>query len=337
MQAVFLAGGLGTRLRPLTTTRPKPLLPLLNRPMLLHLVDRLPDEIDEVVVTVGYMADEIRRFLATEDLGREVSVVEEPKPLGTGGALRNVVDRLDDPVVVFNADVISSLHLAEMLAFHRRKGGAGTLALWEVDDPRAFGVVALGEGSRIRTFVEKPKPEDAPSNLVNAGVYVLRRAGLEAIPSGREVSLERDVFPKLLGRGLYGYRFEGYWADAGTRENYLRAAKILLHHYGTSVNVAATIHPEADIVRPVLVGRDAVVHGALGPSACLGDGCVVRGRVANATLFDDVVVETGAVVEDSVVGEGCRIGPKATVKMSLLGDGVRVGRGQVVVDRRVGA
>ena len=325
MQAVVIAGGLGTRLRPLTYTRPKPLIPLLNRAMVLHVLDRLPREVDEVILPVNYMLDRIREFFEENDVGRPVRIVEEPTPLGTGGALKNVEPLIKGRFLVFNGDVISSVNVSDMIEHHEKSGGIATIALWEVEDPSAFGAVDLRQDSRIARFVEKPEKGKAPSGLINAGVYVFERDILSFIPGGRQVSMEREVFPKLTRRGLYGYKFEGYWADAGTLKNYLRVMKMLLASEGTSVNRSAKIGGTARIEKPVFIGRGCAIEGTVGPNASLGTGCRIEGgTVVNSALLDDVVVHRDAAVVDSIVGEGCRIGPRSSITGSIVGDGVTV-------------
>ncbi|MDX1534354.1 MAG: nucleotidyltransferase family protein, partial [Thermoplasmata archaeon] len=216
MQAVILAGGLGTRLRPITHTRPKALVPLLNRPMILHVLEALPAGVDEVIVAASYMVDALERFFDGRTEPRALSFVEEPEPLGTGGALRNLKGRLEGPFLALNGDVISSLDLEELVAEHAANGRIGTIALWEVDQPEAYGIVDVDGEGRIRRFLEKPGPDEVFSNWINAGAYVFEPVTLDRIPAGRPVSLEREIFPAILPEGLYGFPFEGYWSDAGT-------------------------------------------------------------------------------------------------------------------------
>jgi len=336
VQAVLIAGGLGTRLRPLTLTRPKALLPLVNRPMVLHILDRLPASVDEVILAANYRTEQLREFFAKQDVGRTVTIVREKRRLGTGGCLKNLEDRLSGTFLAFNGDVISSLAASDLLAAHRRLGGIGTIALWEVADPSAFGVVAL-DGERITKFVEKPPKEEAPSNLVNAGAYALEREVLAGIPKGEPASLEVDVFPKVVRKGLHGFRFSGYWADAGTLENFLRATEILLRTQGSEVSHRAKVLPTVRLNKPVAVAGDAMVEGEIGPVAVLGAGSVVRGRVSRSVLFDRARVEEGATVSGCIVGEGATIGPRSTVSDSVIADGAVVEAESEVVGERVKA
>jgi mannose-1-phosphate guanylyltransferase len=337
VQAVLIAGGLGTRLRPLTFTRPKALIPLVNKPLLLHVIERLPAAVDEVLVAANYRTDQLRAFFANADVGRRVTIAREKRPLGTGGCLKNLEDRLSGTFLAFNADVVSSLAVPDLVAAHRRHGGIGTIALWEVEDPSAFGVVAM-DGERVTKFVEKPPKGEAPSRLINAGAYVFEPEILAAIPDGGAASLERDVFPKILRKGLHGFRFSGYWSDVGTRENLIRATEILLRAQGSEVNRRAKVLPSARLTKPVAVAADATVGGEVGPVAVIGNGCVVMGaRVSRSVLFDRASVGDGATVTGSILGEGSIVGPRALVRDSIVGDGAVVDPEMELVDARVKA
>jgi mannose-1-phosphate guanylyltransferase len=337
VQAVLIAGGLGTRLRPLTFTRPKALIPLVNKPLVLHVLERLPADVDEVLIAANYRTEQLREFFAREDVGKRVTIVREKRPLGTGGCLKNLEDRISGTFLALNADVVSSLAVTDLLTAHRRNGGIGTIALWEVVDPSPFGVVAM-DGSRITTFVEKPPKGEAPSKLINAGAYVFEPEILAAIPEGGPASLERDVFPNVLRKGLYGFRFGGYWADVGTPESFLRATEILLRAQGSEVSRDAQVGT-ARLLKPVAVAAGAVLGGHVGPVASLGRECRVGddARISHSVLFDRVSVGDGATIAGSIVGEGCRIGPRAVVRDSILADDARVEAERTIVDARVKA
>ena len=334
MQAVIIAGGLGTRLRPLTFNRPKALVPLLNRAQILHILDRLPKTVDEVFVAVNYMYDRIREFFKETDAGRSVHVVEEPTPLGTGGAVKNVAPRLNGTCAVYNGDVIDSLDFSKFVAFHRKREALATIALFEVPDPSAFGVVAM-DGSRVTRFVEKPAPGEAPSRLVNAGRYLFEPEVLDEIESGRPVSMEIEVFPALARKGLYGFPFEGYWSDAGTLEGYLAATRILLANGGAAVDPKAKV-ARARLDGAVLVAEGCEVSGRLGPDVVLGSRCRVEAAtVSDSVLLDGASVEAGAVVTGSIIGEDSSVGPGATVEGSIVGDGARVRKGRRLIEERM--
>lgn len=327
MLSVVLAGGFGMRMRPLTLHRPKPLLPLMNEPMLDRLVRSMPGEVDRVVLAVNYMADAIRAHLREVDLGVRVEVVEEAEPLGTGGAFRNALgDRLGDEVFLgMNGDVVASLDLGAMLRAHDAHGGAGTIALWPVDDPSAFGVVETGADGRIVSFQEKPPRGQERSNLINAGAYVLRADLLASIKRGEAASIERDVFPRVLDRGLYGHRFGGFWLDAGTPPAYLQAHRELLWRRLPRRPRSLEAHRTARVLRPCLFGRGVRLGAGceVGPYAVLGDGCTVgRGaRVADSVLLPRGGVGARASVVRSILGEGATVANEGSVDGAVIEDG----------------
>ncbi len=322
MQLVVIAGGFGTRLRPLTLRRPKALVPLLNRPQIMHVLDRLPPDCDRVVVAVNYMYERVRDFFEALDSDVEVVVVNEPEPLGTGGAIKNVEEHVTGTFAVANGDVIDTVDFADFLKTHRKSGGIGTIGVTPVEDPTAFGVVAL-DGDRITRFVEKPQETEAPSNLANAGRYLFEPEIFDFIAEGRAVSLEREVFPALIPRGLYAFRETGLWSDAGTLPAYLEAQRLLLEHGGGGTGRRAELL--WDVIPPVLVGDGCFVEARLGPNVVLGRGCKVgRSVLRNAALLDSVSVDDKVEIEASLVGEGVAIGEGAIIRNSIIGDGVQV-------------
>lgn len=335
MQLLVIAGGLGTRLRPLTFDRPKALVPLLNRPQILYLLDRLPASVDEVLVAVNYKFEEVRAFFGRHKLGAKVTVVHESTPRGTGGAIKNVEDRLRGPFAAFNGDVIDRFDLGAFIRFHEGHGKIASIALWPVEDPSAFGVVAL-EGDRVTRFVEKPAKDDAPSNLVNAGRYLFEPEIFEFIGGGREVSLEREVFPRILDRGLMGFRYEGLWSDAGTLPSYLNAQRLLLSHKGAGVADDAEVS-RGELRAPVLVGEGCFVEGRVGPNVVLGRACRIgRASISDAALFDGVSVDDKADIQASIVGSGAAIGEGAVVRDTIVADGAQVPPHARIVGERVG-
>lgn len=329
MQAVVLAGGLGTRLRPITLTRPKPLLPILNRPLICRVMDLLPPQVDEIFVATGYLGDRVADFFARDGGRRRIEVVTEKSPLGTGGALKNLEDRLKDKFFVLNGDVICSLDLRKMLRYHEQKSGLATISLWEVDDPTAYGMVVLDPEGHISAFKEKPRRDEVTSHSVNAGTYILEPDILRYMEPGRETSIEKEVFPKVLARGLYGFRFEGHWFDAGTLNSYLKIHASLLNDIrggikrGKGASVPRTVAWSA----PVLLGDGCTIgeRTRIGPRACLGDrvslgqGCSVR----------DSVIHDGVVIGDRVLLEQCLVGENAVLESDvIIPPGTIVGDGQ---------
>src|SRR6202012_3522731 len=226
MQALILAGGEGTRLRPLTSTIPKPVVPLVDRPFIVYMLQWLRGHgVDDVILLCGFMSDEVKEVLGDGgDLGLRIRYVSEPRPLGTGGALRFSEKLLDDRFFMLNGDVLTDIDLTAQLAQHERTGAAATLGLIGVEDPTNYGLVRRHADLSVREFVEKPSAAAIDTNLVSAGAYILEREVLEIMaPAGAMISTDRDVSPRLVGAGLYGYEASGYWLDIGTPERYLQA------------------------------------------------------------------------------------------------------------------
>lgn len=307
--------------------------------MILSLLDTLSGSADEILLAVGTHLATFQAFFEGLEGGPEVTLIEETTPLGTGGALKQLEDRLTGAFLVLNGDVVSSLPLATLVAAHGDHDGLGTLALWAVEHPEAFGIVDLTEGGRIQRFLEKPSPEAIFSHLVNAGIYVLESKLLRHIPAGQPVSLEREVFPQVLDEGLFGMAFEGYWTDAGTREGYLEATRTLLEERGGYRGSGSQVAPGVALVAPCAIGASSRVEGGqLGPYTRLGAGCVLTGgRVVHSVLLDRVHVRPGAVVEDSLLGDDVVVGRGARLERCLVADGVHLPAGATHVAERVSA
>lgn len=307
VKALVLIGGFGTRLRPITYTVPKQLIPIAGKPLLYHVFDLLPRDLEEVVLATGYKANVIEAYVRDHCPPWPVRTVPELEPLGTGGGMKNAATGMSDPFFLLNSDVVTSVDLSALLALHRQRGGIGTMALAEVDDTRPYGVAALGADDRVEAFVEKPEPEDAPSHWINAGLAVWGGSVLDRIPAGRPVSFEREVVPGLLPEGLYGFRLRKYWEDAGTPERLLRSQQHLFED-GRG-------------------GKGGVPHGALG-SGPVAAGRGVRAQGASfgrfVTLGEDVTIEPGAHVENSILMDGTHVEKEAQVLSSILGPKVRV-------------
>ena len=210
MQAVILVGGEGTRLRPLTSTVPKPVVPLVDRPFIAYMLEWLRRHgVDDVVMSCGFLATAVRNVLGDgSQYGLRLRFIEEPEPRGTAGALKYAEDFLDERFLMLNGDVLTDIDLTAQIAQHDATGAVGTLALVPVDDPTAYGLVRLHEDQAVKEFVEKPSADQIDTKLISAGAYVLERAVLDLIPAGRNVSIEREVWPQLVGNGLYGYAAE---------------------------------------------------------------------------------------------------------------------------------
>jgi mannose-1-phosphate guanylyltransferase len=329
MQAVVLVGGEGRRLRPLTDTRPKPMMPLVDRPFVAHQLDHLRRHgITDVVFSCGYRPDALEAYFGDGSaLGMRVRYVVDPEPLGTAGAIKNAEGLLDgDTVVVLNGDILTDLDLGAMIARHRDLGAVGTLALTPVEDPSAFGLVRLHDDSSVEAFVEKPSREELRPGepfRINAGTYLLEPAALAAIPAGRACSIEREVFPQLAASGrLFGFASSAYWRDIGTPASYLAA-----HHDVLSGAVrtesptgAAYLGPGARIASGASVDR----LSSLGARSAVGPEATVAGSVVG----EEALIGDGAALIDAIVGAGVRVGAGALIgEGAVVGDGASIAAG----------
>jgi len=325
VQAIVLVGGEGTRLRPLTETVPKPALTLVDRPFLAYMIEWLAGHgVTEVVLACGFLPDVLREALAGEEerAGLEIRFVVEPERRGTAGAIRYAADQLGDELedrfLALNGDVLTDLDLSALLRSHGEHGAQATLGLHPVEDSSAYGLVRCEKDGAVLEFLEKTG-EVAPGE-VNAGMYVLERSVLDLIPAGEEVSIERDVFPHLVGERLYGLRLDGYWMDIGTPERYLQASwDILERRVETRVEPTATgllIDASAELA------EDA----AAGPRAVLSPGCRLESgaEVKESVLLDGCLVGEGAVVSGSILSAGVTVAPQARLEGAVVGAGERI-------------
>jgi mannose-1-phosphate guanylyltransferase len=324
VQALVLAGGEGTRLRPLTYTTPKPVMPLAGRPFLTFMLDWVRVHgVDEVILSCGFMGDDVRRVLGDIYDGMRLRYVVEEEPLGTAGPVRLAYDEgvLEERLFVLNGDVLTDIDLTAELAEHEQKDARATLALHAVDDTSSYGVVPTAEDGAVEAFIEKGGG-DPPTNRINAGAYVIERDLVDsAIPAGRAVSFEREVFPALVGDGLYGFDAAGYWIDIGTPDRYLEATWDLL-----AGRVRSALPPRDETGS--LVYENSLVAGAhVGPQSVIGRHCSVGtdARVERSVLHERVLVGADAAVRESVLAEGVRVGERARI-----GPGAMVGAGAVV-------
>lgn len=324
MEALILAGGKGTRIRPLTYTRPKPLLPMLNRTLVERVLDKMPKEVDRVLMPVNYLS-ELMVAHFEEHPDPRLEFIDEPEPLGTGGALKNCQKHFTGPFLVYNGDIVASVDLAQMVRFHERKKAKATVSLFPVAEPWHFGVVRLNGNGRIEEFVEKPPRGKEPSNLCNAGQYILDPSVLDEIPKDTFYSLEKESFEPMAkrGAGLFGFQFEGYWVDCGRPESYLEAHRVLLKAEGK----------ESVAGKGVKGLRDAQFSGyALGDGVELGKGA----RVERSVLLPNAIVGAKAVVRDSVLGEGVEVEEGAVLERVAVGDFAVVQAGSKIRDQRIG-
>jgi mannose-1-phosphate guanylyltransferase len=330
VQALVLAGGEGTRLRPLTLTTPKPVLPFAGRPFMTFMLDWLGRHgIDDVILSCGFMSDAVERVLGDIHAGIRLRYVHEDEPLGTAGPLRLALDTgalQDERLFVLNGDVLTDMDLTAEREQHERTGARVTLCLIAVDDTASYGVVPTAEGGEVEAFLEK-SPGPAPTNRINAGAYLLERDVIEQIPPGRAVSIEREIFPELVGNGLYGYLAAGYWKDIGTPRRYLEGTWDLL-----AAVIDSTL-PERDETGS-LVYEGGLTSGAhIGPQAVVGHHCSVGSdsSVERAVLHERVAVGADCSLRECIVADGARIGDGAEVRPNaVIGKDARIAAGAVV-------
>jgi mannose-1-phosphate guanylyltransferase len=315
MRAVVLVGGFGTRLRPLTCHRPKQMLPIVHRPMLDHVVGHLVDHgIDDVVLSLGFRADTFADgYPDGSCAGARLHYAVEPEPLDTAGAIRFAAEYagIGDRFLVLNGDVLTDLDITRFVEFHDSRGAEATIALHKVDDPSRYGVVPCDGDGRVLEFVEKPAPGDAPTDLINAGTYVLEPSVLARIDDGRRVSVEREVFPALVrDRSLFALDGETYWIDTGTPETYIQAQLDLTE--GLRGEPVPAVAPSARVA-----GGATVRRSVIGPDAVVEAGA----RVEGAVVLAGATVRAEAVVEGSIVGFGAEVAAGAHVgPWSIIGD-----------------
>jgi mannose-1-phosphate guanylyltransferase len=340
---VILAGGQGTRLRPLTLARPKPIVPLVNAPFLAYQLDLLRRHgIEDVVLSCSYMVEDVRRTMADgARYGVRLRYAVETEPLGTAGGVLNAIDLVGGRVVVLNGDVLTDADLGAMLRFHADRGAAATIDLHPVPDPTPYGLVEIAPDGRVQRFVEKPAPDQITTNTINAGIYVLERPLLARIPRGRAVSIEREFFPGLLADRVpfFGWIGQHYWMDIGSPAKYrqaqldLMAGKLTTHvgpaGGGAAIAADALIAPTAEVVGRSVIGAGSRLGPGcrVGPDAVVGEGCVIGAGavIEGAMLWDRVEVGDRAVLRECIAGDAVRIGPGAVV-----GPGAVLAAGAVV-------
>ena len=330
MKALLLLGGFGTRLRPFTLTTPKPLLPVVNKPFVYYQLSLLKKyNVNEVILGVGYKGEEFKKiFSIAKRMGIKARLSFEKKPLGTAGAIRNAYRFLKgkEPFLVFNGDILMDFDLEKIINFHEEKKGACvTIGLVKVDNPSAYGLITTDELMKIQKFIEKPKPEEIISDTINAGVYVMNPEVLEEIPKGEKVSVEKETFPTLLGKGkgMYGYIHYGYWIDVGTVNKFKKVnfdlldGKVQLGYKPTGDNVEAE--------KPFFVYENVKVDGKLvvGKNTVIEKGTEIKG---NVIVGADAYIGKGSFLKDSIIFEGALIKEKTHITNSIIGKGVFIGK-----------
>lgn len=346
MKAIILVGGEGTRLRPLTCQIPKAMVPVVNRPFLEQVVERLKSHgIDTIILTLCYLPERIQSYFGDGSrFGVKMVYIEEKAPLGTAGAVKNAESLLDSPFFVLNGDIFSDLDYTAMMALHRDRGAVATIALTPVQDVTMYGVVETADGGKVERFVEKPKPDEVNTNMINAGTYILEPSVLHNVPPGIPFSFERQLFPSLLSQKqrVFGFPSYGYWIDIGKPEKYLELNYRLLTDPdpgdkraagagtpGVRIGKGSSVHLSAVLEGPITIGEGCTIEADVmikGPSA-VGSGCRIgRGaRLDRVILWDNVSIGANANLEHCVVASNCLVNDNCCVGAGcIMGPGVTV-------------
>ena len=342
MQAVILAGGLGTRLRPLTLHRPKSIVPLSTVPFLRYQLALLRAHgVRDVILSISHLPEAIRAVMGDgAGAGVRLRYVVEADPLGTAGGLRNAADLVEGRVIVLNGDVLTDLDLSAMIRFHEANGSRATLSLTRVEDPTIYGLVERDPEGRVLRFLEKPSADEATSDTISAGTYLIEAELLELIPPGTVYSMERQFLPDLLARKVpfYGWVSDAYWLDIGTAEKYRQAHRDLLSGQvrlpvtppGSAgakgwIGARAAVANSAKLLPPVVIGEECRIgeHAHVGPFTVLGAGTVVGAEavVEEVICWEEVSLAEGVHLSGSILGRGCRIGEHSALGPVVLGDG----------------
>ena len=334
MQALILAGGKGTRLRPLTVYTPKPIVPICNRPFLLYQIDTLKRAgVTDITLSLSYQPEKIEQIMGDgSNFGVKLKYTVEPQPMGTAGAYKFAEDLIREPTVVLNGDVLTDLDLKTVIRQHKEQKATATIVLTPVEDPSSFGVVETDENNRVLRFLEKPKPHETPCRNINAGTYVLEPSVLDLIPKGENYSFEYGLFPSLLEKGEAFFAHippRTYWLDIGTPARYLQAHEDMLANRVTRFHLKdrrgdfdSATHSEID--ETSIVADDCTIKpGVEIINSVLGKGCYIeeRARIENSVIWSHTRIGTAAQVTNAIIGRGCHIGRSTVVGAgAVLGD-----------------
>ncbi|MDD5402526.1 MAG: NDP-sugar synthase [Dehalococcoidales bacterium] len=324
MKAIILIGGMGTRLEPLTITTPKTMVPVINKPFLEYLIDRLKGcGITSIVLSAGHLADSIPEYFGSgERFGVDLHYVVEKAPLGTGGGIKNAEKYLDETFLVVNGDVFTDIDILQMEKFHSSRGSLATIALIPVEDPTRYGVIENDITGKVKRFLEKPSPEEVTTNMINAGLIIMEPALLSLIPPDTKYSYEKQLFPSLLsdGKPVYAFAADDYWIDIGTPEKYfelnadLMAGKSRQYLPSSSLPICTGVN--------VSLGKGVKLLGTvvIGDGVIIGDGAVIE----NSLVWNNTTVGSRAVIQNSIIADHCIIGSSCSVEGSVLGSYVKL-------------
>lgn len=338
MKVVMLAGGIANELRPLTEKRPSTLLPILNVPILKGLIEALPEETDEVFIAAGFGGKSIEEFIDENNFSLPIHVHTEKKPLGTAGAIKSFEEHLEETFLVVNADMVTTMRISPMIDFHKAHGGEITCALHEHPAPFNFGIFGLDEDDKVVRYLEKPKPDQVFSTLVNAGIYLFTPKVLEFIPR-RSFAALPELFTRLIRRktiSVYGYPFKEYWAEIGTPKKYLKAhVELLNRSMEFDVSKAEIVFKRARLIPPMIVGKNSRIEEAIvGPDVTIGADCKIasNAKLQRSVLMDRVEIGENAMVRNSIIGEDVKIEKNCLVEGAILGDGCIIRKGVKVAN-----
>jgi mannose-1-phosphate guanylyltransferase len=333
MKAIILVGGEGTRLRPLTLDTPKPLLPIANTAFIYRQILWLKSfGVDNVVLSLCYLPDQFISYFDKNPIENvKIEYVVEDSPLGTGGAIKFAAGDIHDSVIVCNGDVLTQINLKDLIDLHTAKESLATIALTQVEDPSAFGVVPTDNDNKVIAFVEKPKKDNAPSNWINAGIYILSHDFLELIPDGLNVSIERETFPKAIQEGaMYALESQAYWLDIGTIEKYIDSNTDFLK----SINEDSDQNKYEEIATNFYTNGEVTIGaGAIAKTKCLiGKGSIIEDDciLSDVVLGENVVVAKGAIITSSIIYDNVNIGLNVNIEDSVIGKNVLIGDNVVV-------
>lgn len=347
MKAIIIAGGFGTRLRPLTHNTPKSLVPVANVPFVIHQINLLKKHgIREIILNLHYLSSNLKEVFADESRhGVKVHFSIEENPLGTAGAVKNAEKYFDDdPMIIFNGDILTDLDLSKLIDFHKRNKAVATLTLARVEDPTTYGLIITGNDGCVERFIEKPSWERVTTNTINAGIYVMDPRVFHDVPSGVEYSFERQVFPKLLeaGKLVYGYDAKAYWIDIGNPMRYMQAHRAILEkevrveipgrETGERIWIGqrAQIDAASKIFGPSVIGDDCeIIEAKIDAFSVLGQGVKVgtRSTVGNSIIWEGTSVGCDVNLRDCILGKGCMVEDGVSISGAVVADGSRISRG----------
>jgi mannose-1-phosphate guanylyltransferase len=343
VKAVILVGGEGTRLRPLTYSTVKAMVPVLNKPFIEYIIHYLSRySVREIILAMGYKPDSIiDHFNSIHGLNSKLVYSVEASPLGTAGAVKNAAKYLEETFFIFNGDIFTDIDLADMLSSHKRRNSKLTIALAAVDDPTQFGVVETDSDQGITRFVEKPGKDEITTNRINAGVYIMEPEILQRIPQDRFCMFERDIFPVLVAEGepVFGYKTDAYWIDTGTPEKYLQLTRDLMHgksqhvsfqNHHIEVSEYSTVHPGARLHGPILVGRNCKIskNTLLKGPIVIGTECTIEAgcEMENCILWHNVTIGKGSILKDTIVASDNHIADNTHLEGAVINDTISVNR-----------